>query len=251
MSETRFSDPTLDFKSIRLDVAGLVGHSISLFSDQYPGRELSVRVLSVQQATMLIDGAGSRSAMDNMVNNSQVTIRFMYRDQLISVRAHFKRSQGGRLSLQLDEQVTPLMQRKFTRVAMVATVNLAPLPKVSYGNRQLSQLRWLQTQSINFSAGGVLLSIPSFLEQKVLVLCNLAIEKLELPTLVIGQVRHCRQADPGHFHTGIEFMTNERIHELLPADRVRELPRAPFDFTSELRKKLNIYLSAHDQDVAR
>lgn len=251
MSAIQSSNSPIDFRSIRLDVAGLVGHSISLFSDQYSGKELTVRVLSVQQATMLIDGAGSRTAMDNMVSNSQVTIRFLYRDQLISVRAQFKRSQGGRLTLHLDEQVTPLMQRRFTRVAMVATVNLVPLPKVSYGNRHLSQLRWIQTESINFSAGGVLLSIPSYLEQKVLVLCNLAIEKLEFPALVIGLVRHCRQADPGHFHTGIEFMTPQRIHELLPPDRVRELPRAPFDYSAELRKQLNIYLSAHDQDVAR
>lgn len=240
-----------NISAVRLDVAALVGHVITLYSDQLPGKGISIRVLSVQGATMLIDGSANRTVLDNLVNNSAVTVRFTYRDQMISVRAVFRRSSGGRTSVVMDEQITPLMQRKYVRVALVTTVRLAPLPKVSYGKRHLAQLRWLQTESINVSAGGMLLSIPSFLERQVLVLCNLAIEKVDFPALVIGQVRHCRQADPGHFHTGIEFQTGERIRELLSADRLRELPRATFEYSRELRTQLNNYLTAHDQDVAR
>lgn len=243
-------DQSAGVQAIRLDVAGLVGHQIGLFSDQYPGRELPVRVLSVQGNMMLIDGSATRNALDNLVSNSSVTIRFTYRDQVISVKAAFRRSSGGRVVLYLDEAVTPLMQRKFVRVAMVATVNLAPLPKVSYGNRQLAQLRWLQTQSINFSAGGMLLSIPSYLEKSVLVLCNFTLEQLDFPALVVAQVRHCRQADPGHFHTGIEFQTGDHLRDLLSGDRLRELPRAAFEFSTEMRTELNIKLT-HDQDVVR
>ncbi|MDZ4724402.1 MAG: hypothetical protein SGI97_10960 [candidate division Zixibacteria bacterium] len=249
MSRIEITNPPLiGFDAARLDVSRLVGHFLIMYSEQFPGKELVTKVLSTQQRMLLIDSSGNQGLIDSLVNNQTVVVKFTYKEQLVSIRAHLKRSGGGRCYLVLDDRITPLTQRRFQRIPLVTSVKLAAIPKISYSQKGLSHLRWMETESINFSSGGLLISIPSFLEKTVNLLVNFEVENETFPSLVLAHVRHCYHIEHGRYQAGIEFLTRDLVEKQFPADRLRTFPAAVLEYTAQLRDIINRNLQKKDLD---
>jgi hypothetical protein len=236
--------PPTSFDGQLLDLSGLVGRDISLYPEQTPGRELKGRVVSVHDRQIHLDGQNRRTDLDNLVNNQRVIIKFRYRGQAVSVRASLKRTAGGRCFFVMEEKVTPLSQRRHVRVPIVKPVKLAPFPMSTFVKKSLPHLRWIETETINFSSGGALLDIPSRLEKEVYLLINIDLQTEMFPTLILGQVRHNYAADTGRFHTGIEFVVKESARSLVPALTARELPAPVLAYSAQDRERLNKHIQA-------
>ena len=107
----------------------------------------------------------------------------------------------------------------------------------------------MATNSVNVSSGGLMVTIPSFLEKDVYLLINIDIEDDLFPPLILGQVRHCFQLDNGQFQIGIEFVVQEIGQKLFSAARRDELPSALFRYTRLQRDKLNRKLEAMQTEL--
>lgn len=241
--------PGTGFEVTDLDMSSLVGHQVSIFSDQVPGKELVTRVVSTSGNDVEVDRAGGDGMLANLVTNQRVILQFPYRLQDVSVRAHFRKTEGRRCILTLDHQVTPLSQRHFVRIGARCNVNLATYPKSASLFKGLSDLRWIATVTINLSSGGVAVTLPGFLERDVLVLIHVDMENQEFPSMVLGRVRHCFQTTTGEYHTGVEFLVRETIDQWIPAAGRSILPASVFSYTSNLREKLNRTIQAWQQDL--
>ncbi len=223
-----------------LDLSVLVGHEVSLYSDQFPGKPLRGRVLSCQDKQMVLDGGSRADALGNLVANQTVVLQFTYKGEAISLKAQLRKGTGGRCYFVLEDRVTPLSQRKFRRIDLHRLVRLAPFPKATFfAARTLAQLRWIETEMINFSSGGVLLSLPSFLERDVYLLVHIVLKGNVFPNLILAQVRHCFADEEGKFKGGLEFLVKEQCEKLLPPSTRKALPLAVFSYSAINREKLN------------
>jgi hypothetical protein len=222
-----------------LDLSSVVGHGILLYSEQFPGQPLRSRVLESHGTTFSLDRSGSGRRIDNLVHNQVVTIQFSYRGERISVRARLKRTAGGKCNVFLNSQVVALTRRSFWRADLQLPTRLTVLPMSALHTRDVSQLRWIQVETVNFSSGGVLLELTSFLEAGSFLLMNFEQEYFEFPALVLGCVRHCQQALTGRFRIGLEFVLDEHRGRHFPEDAVRTLPKVVFEYNRKLRLWLN------------
>ena len=229
----------LAFSSISLDLSKLVGHHITLYTEQIPGKKLQTRVIAVHDKQISIDTSGKFSLINNLVSQQKVVLQFVHKGQEISVKAALIRSLGGRCHLILDEQVTPLAQRRFYRLELVKAIKLAPFPIASHSKRNLSALRWMATDSVNLSSGGLLVMVPSYLQSGIHLLLNVDWEEFEFPVLVMGQVRHSFQGNTGQFKIGIEFLIREAARRLFSQTQMGSLPTSLFRYSMSWRDKLN------------
>jgi len=168
-----------------------------------------------------------------------VVIQFVNRGETISVKALFKRSGSGRCYLVLDPQATPLSQRRFVRLGVSIPVRLAAVSPRGFGQLNLNKLRWMGTDGVNLSGGGMLITLPSMLEKNIYLLLNLQPEQLDFPPLILGRVCHCYPDNGKQHRVGIEFVIGEAARRLFPESVQRQLPAGLFEYTAEKRKKLD------------
>jgi hypothetical protein len=229
--------------SSRLDFSLLVGHELTLFSDQFPGKSLKSKVILAKEREITIDRGGSSGQVDSLVNNQQVTIQVVYKGQKLSLPATLKRSGAGRCKMILGDRVVPLRRRRFVRVAMGRSVKLAVVPVATFNAQKLARLRWLETTTTNVSAGGVLIDFSSYLESPTYLFLSLDLNEFSFPGLIVGQVQYSLSATTGHFLVGIEFIVEEEGRERFTRTILKQFPRSVFQYNKAQRSELNTKLT--------
>lgn len=238
-----------EFAALKLELNELVGRDIKVFSEQMPGKELRSKVISVQGQLLQIYSGGAANLIENLVNNQSVIMQFIYRNEELSVAARFKRMGGGKCHLYLEEKVKPLCQRRFRRVMLVRPVRLAAFP-LTHGSRQgIGHLRWIESETINFSSGGAMVALPTGLERRSCLLMSFDLQDVRFPSLILATVCHAAQVDLGPFRTGVEFVVRESSTVLLPPTRRKDLPGAVFDYSAADRETLNKLISTWTNDL--
>jgi c-di-GMP-binding flagellar brake protein YcgR len=223
----------------QFDFSSLVGREIVLFSEQFPGRPLPSRVTSTLDGALTIDKSGSNGTIDSLVHNQPVTIQIDYKGQKIAVQTLLKRGAGGKCTLLLGEKVKPISRRRFCRIPCEVQVKLAILPSSGLEGTSIAKLRWLETTSLNFSAGGLMLRLHAGLDSRSHLIMNVVPPQMSFPALVIARARHSHSADVNVYHVGIEFLTKESLGETMTPHALRGIPSSVTDYTAVARIRLN------------
>lgn len=241
-SKTKPSDGVISLSSFQTST--IVGREILIFSEQFPGQPLTSRVVHASGTTISIDRQGSLGRVDSLVNNQHLVIQFEYKDQRVTVNAVLKRTSGGKCSLRLGDAVVPLVRRQYKRASLVRLVRLAVLPVNTFRPDRLSTLRWIESDTLNISGGGVLVDLTSRLERETCVLMNIELSEYNFPSLLCGQVRHCYQGENNHFMIGIEFVVKEEAQKLFSRSIISRLPQVALRYTAARRAEMNARLLA-------
>lgn len=221
------------------DFSTLVGREVVLFSEQFHGKPLTTRVTSTANGVLTVDKSGSNGAIDSLVHNQPIVLQIEYKGQKIAVQAQLKRGAGGKCTVVLSEKVTPISRRRFHRAPCEVPVKLAVLPTSAFDAQKLAKLRWMETTSLNFSAGGVMVQLHSNLDTRSCLIVNVAPPGVAFPTLVLAKVRYSQPFDTNVFHVGIEFLTKESMEGHLPTTVLRNLPATVQEFSSSVRVRLD------------
>ncbi|HOP05787.1 MAG TPA: PilZ domain-containing protein [candidate division Zixibacteria bacterium] len=232
------------FNTALLDLSTMVGRSVTVHSEQFPGRPLATRVIEARENSLTLDRGGAERSIDTLVSNQQIALCFQYKGEEITVAALLKRTSGGRCRIFLDDKALPLMRRRFIRVRMSFPVRMAVMAGPAFHPKKLKNMRWMETESVNLSGGGLLLDLSSRLEKGTKLFVNLALDQFEFPVLMIGCVRHSIQPETGHFYTGVEFLTDMQARVEVPENILKLLPPAVFEFTAPKRAEMNQALIA-------
>lgn len=227
----------------QVDLSSLVGHEITLFSEQFRGKPLTTKVTLVANGVLSVDRSGSGGMVDTLIGNQKTIVQFVYKGQRISVDATLKRTNGGKCNLILGEKLVPLSRRQFKRFEINRPVKCAVMSPVDFDARRLSKLRWLETDSINFSSGGVLICLPKNVTSQSYLLLNIDLNDFEFPNLVIGQVRYSYPIDGFRFNVGIEFIVSDVKDRHFAPSAIKRLPDAVFEYNADRRRELNRELS--------
>ncbi len=232
----------------QLDMTCLLGHKITLYSDQFPGRPLASRVIATTGHTVSLDRSGGSGLVNNLVSNQRLTVKLIYKDEEIAIRGTLKKVDGGRCQVIFDDTVQPLFRRRFPRVFYHCPIKLASVRLQTFSRERLALLRWMETDAINISGGGVLLGLSAYLEKPTYLLLNVDCELVPFPPLLLGQVCHCKQSDIGRFHIGIEFLPREDQEEQLSPTIISQLPPILSDYDGVRRVLLSKRLMAWTQN---
>ena len=244
--QTNLKRPTVD--ASRFDFSLLVGHEVTLFSEQFPGKLLKSKVILASDGELSIDRSGGCGLIDSLVSNQQVTMRVTYKGQQINVPATLKRSDGGKCRVIIGNKVVPLSRRRFTRVFLSRPVKLAVIPVSTFNRNKLARLRWLETVTVNISGGGVLIDFSSCLEKPTYLFLNIDLAEFPFPPLVLGQVLYSLPRDNGHFHIGLEFIIREEREKRFSLTTLKQLPQVVFEYGKQERIELNNKMTAWMQD---
>lgn len=224
---------------LQVELSSLVGRDIILFSEQFQGKPLTSKVILANERTVSIDRSGGAGLIDNLIDNQKVVVQFDQKGQRVSVNGRLKRSRGGRCSVILEKEAVPLSRRRFFRCEIPRLVKYAVIPVVTFNPQKVSRLRWIETDSRNFSSGGILISRPSHLGNDSYLLLNIEAKDFGFPALIIGQVRYCYPVDNSNFHVGIEYIINEQKERHFPLSTIKQLPPAVFEYTAARRSKVD------------
>ncbi len=229
--------------SDQLDFSSLVGREIVLFTEQFPGKRLTSRVIMVNQNVIAIDRSKSSGLIDDLVNNQKVVVQFDYRGEVVSVQATMKRSSGGKCNLMLGDTIVPLVRRKFRRYDLSLQVKLAVVHPATFQPDSLARLRWMETDTINVSCGGVLLNLDSVLRDEAYLFLHVAMQEFLLPQMVVAQVRHSLQKDGGRHNVGLEFIINEQKQKHFNHNVLRCMPATVLEYSAGQRAQVNEMLT--------
>lgn len=233
------SETAADMDATQIDLSKLVGYEIKIFSEQFPGKALGAKVSFTKPGQISVDSGARFGNIENLVNLQTVVLQLTHKGQQVSVKAQLRRAAGGRCTFMLQDKATPLARRRFVRLQIQRSVRLAAFPVAAHARRDLKQLRWMATDSVSLSSGGLAVKVPTFLEKGVLLLISVEWEENLLPPILLGRVKHCFQEEDGQFLTGVEFLVDEESQRLFPPFSRRSLPGSLFTYSNEKRARLN------------
>ena len=232
---------TNSMNSHDLELSTLVGREILIQSAESQGSSLYCKVVMVHDNSISIDRGGDDPGISILQNNG-IIVQFDYKGQRVSAKAKLYRTQGGRSTIVLDEQVIPLSRRMFKRYEIHCAVRCAILPVQRIIEANISKLRWLQVEAINISSGGLLLPVPSKITNNTFLLVNIALENPILPNLLISQVKHTTTVNNFNYKVGLQFVIHEKREEYFSELVMKKLPPQSLEYTIKKRNQFDKFL---------
>lgn len=129
--------------------------------------------------------------------------------------------------------------RRYVRLPVSYPVQCAVMPDMNVNPTRFNRLRWLETESYNFSSGGIMVSVPEEVKAGSYLLLNVEADQYNFPKLVVGQVRYCHQADKFNYMVGLKFIVREKKENHFPQLTIQRLPKGCFELTDYKRDMLN------------
>ena len=228
--------------SRELELSTLVGREILIQSAEIQSNSLYSKVVMVHGNSIAIDKGGDDPGLVAIQNKQNIIVQFDYKGQRVSAKAKLFRTQGGRSTIILDEQVIPLSRRMFKRYNIHCNVRCAILPTQRIIESNISKLRWLQVEAVNISSGGILLPIPSKITDKTFLLVNIGLENPILPNLLISQVKHSSTVNNFNYLVGLQFIINEKKEEYFSDLVIKKLPPKTLEYTIKKRNQFDKFL---------
>ncbi len=248
--EKLHGEPARPVEIERFDFSTLVGHKITIFTEQFPGKALESRVTVANGRSISIDRSGGSGLIDNLINDQKIVLQVRYKDEPVAMTATLKRTDGGGCRINLGDKVTPLLRRKWRRVPIACPVRLASIPVGGFTRNGLARLRWLETETINLSGGGAMIRFSSALEPPAHLFVNVNWPDLGFPALIVAQVRHSLVRETGRWNIGLKFIPREQRREHFPFDTIRQMPQPVFAYDHALQanieEKLIAWMQRHN-----
>jgi hypothetical protein len=149
------------------------------------------------------------------------------------------------MQIPLAEKLFPEIRREFERITLVRDVRLAYFNNTAITSTRLNKLKWIETKTRNIGGGGILVRIPANLTSDYYMILHLGFKDIDVPELIVGQIRHCLADEENRFNAGVEFVVRESFGQKLPRQLIRNLPEDLLAFNRRNRIVLADYLEKY------
>jgi c-di-GMP-binding flagellar brake protein YcgR len=224
-----------------IDHSALVGQNVRIKTEQFPGRLLDSRIVSVSGGNLIIDRSGTSGMVDQLIGNQNIEVTLEYKGEQVVFNSTISKPKEGRIQIPLAGSLIPGVNRRFVRVKLELGVRLAFFDNSGISSARLNKLRWFKTQTVNVGGGGMLVEIPVNLSNEFFMILHMELDDFDIPVLMLGDIRHCR-AKNNNYYTGVEFIIKENCIDKLPKLLVSNLPPGLFAFNSAMRENLAAFL---------
>ncbi len=218
-----------------------IGNQISISIEQLRGGPINAIVKEVVKNRLKLELVGDATAISQFSVEQEVITRFEFKNQQLSVNGRVY-LQDDEYFLELGSVFIPTNRRRFTRYNRSFSVKCAALPQQNSNPTRVNRLRWEETDSLNISCGGIMIKLPTELNNESYLMLNIEATDLGFPSLMIGQVRYSIATDDIDYNIGIEFIPSEHKEKHFPSMKIKRLPREAFTFDVEKRKNIELIL---------
>ncbi|MEK7775387.1 MAG: PilZ domain-containing protein [Candidatus Zixiibacteriota bacterium] len=133
-------------------------------------------------------------------------------------------------------------QRRFVRLEISVPMSLNKIKEYGGSFWPQGNSYTINGTILNLSAGGVLVELDEVLNEGDIVSMRFTIQNEETLDNVIGVVKRSEQLEEPTSLTGIEFISKERLSDLLSSGELKSLPNNLFDFQQSVERVLNKYI---------
>ncbi len=224
-----------------IDQSALIGQDVRIKTEQFPGRLLDSRIVSVSGGNLVLDRSGSSGMINQLIGNQNIEVTLRYKGEQVVFSSLLSKPNEGRIQIPIATTIFPEVRRKFVRVQFGLDVRLAFFDNSGISSTRLSKLRWFKTETVNICGGGMLVEIPINLTNEFFMILHMELDGFDIPVLMLGDIRHC-QAENKNYYSGVEFIIKENYKKRLPGVLIRNLPPRIFTFDSIIRKNLAAFL---------
>jgi c-di-GMP-binding flagellar brake protein YcgR len=234
--------PNIYIKSAGIDYSRLVGREVKIRTEQFPGKLLSARVVAFTEKNLVIDRSGSSGLINDLINHQPVEVSFEYKGEPVVFSSKICIPRQGRLQIPIASDVRPQVRRQFLRLEVPSNIRLTFFDDTNISSVRLSKLKWLETNAINISGGGILIGLPLFFPKDNYMILHIDLSEIIIPQLMVGRIRHKQKGDNNLTNVGVELVIREDCSEKLPNSLLRNLPLKLFDFDEKTRSGLASFL---------
>jgi c-di-GMP-binding flagellar brake protein YcgR len=225
-----------------IDHSALIGQEVRLKTEQFPGRILNSRIVSVSGGNLVLDRSGSAGLINELIGNQNITVTLEYKSEPVIFLSTVSKPNEGRIQIPIAGDIFPETRRRFVRIQLGLDVRLTYFDDTGISSTRLSRLRWFKTRTVNIGGGGMLVELPVNITDEYFMILHLELDEIDIPVLMLGDVRHCRPKD-NYYYSGVEFVVKENYRERLPKVLIRNLPPKIFTFDRIQRENLAAHLA--------
>ncbi len=227
----------------------IIGRELKIRTEQFPGKILDSKVIGISGDSLIIDRSGSSGLVNELINKQPIEVYLEYKGEPVVFSSTVATPRRGKLQIPIAENIYPEICRAFKRVKMEKDIRLTFFNDTCISTARLNKLKWIETKTVDIGGGGLMALLPVDLNGEYFLIIHLGFENLQIPNLVVGQVRHSRSNINKMYHAGVEFIIKENYKNKLPNVLIRNLPGGLFVFDDKCRKILENYLTETNRNV--
>ncbi len=199
----------------------------------------SCRVVDIKSDRLVISRPVFEYGNTLLADNRIVTASFTRSDAAYSFSARLKETDPkspDEMYLLHPGVVERIQRRRFVRLDLNTAIGCAVLPRPLTESVDLHRLEFHPSLTINISAAGTLLPVPSVVSAGSIVVLNTDDERLtRMPPYILAVCRQHRLLEHGRFVAGCEFILKAYLDRYLTASELACLPDelTGFDFRAQ------------------
>lgn len=224
----------------------LIQQDITLISPaNESGIIYSARVLGVDGPRLRINLPRRIAGNGYLRSSKPVIINYVIDHQLFECHADYHAENEHMRELVINGKIECTTRRHHTRHQLHVHAGYTPVSHFSLLRKQFANLRWKKSNTLDLSAGGVLLHTPFQAPVKSYLLMNLEIPAFQAPLFVFGQVRWFSLSDINRklYLCGIRFILREELSLHFSERVLSELPPIMLPFDKNKQSELDAYLT--------
>ncbi|MEE9442123.1 MAG: flagellar brake domain-containing protein [candidate division Zixibacteria bacterium] len=202
----------------------------------------SCRVMDIENRRLIISRPEFMYGDSLLANNRIVSVRFTRADAAYSFRARLKELHPkSPETMHLTElgRVQRLQRRRFVRLDKMMPVKYFVPKRPIKETLDISKVKYLDSKTINISAGGLLMTTEEKINLNTLMVIDLThINIKNLPSYVIAVCRQARHSDKRKWMTGVEFILAEDLPKFLRNPELSCIPDNLKDFYDRRQNEL-------------
>jgi c-di-GMP-binding flagellar brake protein YcgR len=140
--------------------------------------------------------------------------------------------------LRTPEKINRFQRRDFVRVEINFPIHFKKLTPLIEGKTKYEQIREYTGQSINFSAAGILITAPTYLEKGDLLELKIDESVFGSEFRMPGYVRRVFEESFRGLSAGIEFIISDEMNKYVKGNTREKLPKEILNFTLGERENL-------------
>lgn len=224
----------------------LLNQEISVQRHPADGIVYTAKVVGVEGDRLQITLPRGLPDFGYLRETSPVTVTFVIDEVLYEASGKYLAEDKQHRELVIDERIVESNRRSARRLPLAIQTVYVPISDLSLTSGQLSNLKWRRCTTLDFSSGGLLLSIPVQAPANSYFLLNLEIDTFEGPLFVFGQVRWIGKSDgpKPEYNCGVQFIPSELLLHHFSKRAMTMMTPMLLGFTRKKQIELDQYLAS-------
>lgn len=223
----------------------LLNQEISVQKNPADGAVFAAKVLGVEGDRLQVTLPRCLPDYGYLRVSAPVMVTFVIEEQLYEATGQYLAEDNQHREIVVDKRIVESNRRNARRLPLAIETVYVPISNLSLTSGQLSNLKWRRCKTLDFSSGGLMLTLPVQAPVNSYFLLNLEIDMFGGPLFAFGQIRWITKSDGPkvEYNCGVQFIPSELLHHHFSKRVLTTLSPILLGFTRKKQIELEQYLA--------